>query len=64
MDSPDELIAIKRELDRLGVPSHEGGRLWTFDSAALPGREILRRLRALPNGAGADAVNQALLASD
>ena len=64
MDSPNELIAITTELERLGVPSHEGGRLWTFDSRALTAKEILRRLRALPDRAGIEAVNRALLAAD
>jgi len=63
MFSPDELVAITREFERLGVPSHDG-RLWTFDSAQLSGRETLRRLRGLPDRAGIEAVNRALLASE
>ena len=63
MDDPDEWIAITTELERLGVPSHDGGRLWTFDSRALTAQEILRRLRALPDRVGIDAVNRALLAA-
>jgi len=62
--SPDELIAIAREFERLGVPSHDGGRLYTFDSVALSGRETLRRLRALPDRAGIEAVDRALLSSE
>jgi len=64
MFSPHDLVAITRELERLGVPSHDGGRLWTFDSAQLSGRETLRRLRGLPDRAGIEAVNRALLASE
>jgi hypothetical protein len=64
MFTPDEFMAIARELERLGVPSHDGGRLYTFDSAALSGGETLRRLRALPDHAGIEAVNRALLASE
>jgi len=63
MFSPDELVAITREFERLGVTSHDGGRLWTFDSA-LSGRETLRRLPGLPDRAGIEAVNRALLASE
>ena len=62
--SPDELMAIAREFARLGVPSHDGGRLYTFDSGVVSGRETLRRLRALPDRAGIEAVNRALLASE
>ena len=62
--SPDELIAIAREFERLGVPSRDGGRLYTFDSVALSGRETLRRLRALPDRAGIEAVDRALLSSE
>jgi hypothetical protein len=64
MFSPNELIEIAREFERLGVPSHDGGRLHTFDSAELSGRETLRRLRALPDGAGIEAVNRVLLTSE
>jgi hypothetical protein len=52
MLSPDTLLAMIAEFERLGVPSHDGGRLWTFDSAELPDAELLARLRRLPDGAG------------
>lgn len=52
---------IFRELERLGVRTHEG-RIWTHDGADRSLGETLRRLRALPDGAGAAAVRHALSA--
>jgi hypothetical protein len=60
MLSPRDLEQLVAEFERLGVPSHEGGRLWTFDSAGISGREMLRRLRRLPDGAGHAAAMAAL----
>jgi hypothetical protein len=57
-----QLQAFAAELERLGVPAHDGGRLQTFDCLALPVAEMLRRLHRLPDGAGISAVNAALLA--
>ena len=61
MFSPREVELVAREFERLGVPPHDHGRMWTFECAAgLSGREILRRLRDLPDGAGVDAAMTAL----
>jgi hypothetical protein len=62
MWSAAQLQQIVAELERLGVPAYGGGRVRTVDSARLPGGEVLRRLRALPDRAGAAAVRDALLA--
>jgi hypothetical protein len=56
MLSSEELKHLTAELERLGVPSHDGGRLWTLDSGVLSGQAMLRRLRHLPDGAGYDLV--------
>jgi hypothetical protein len=61
--TPRQFEKLRIEFQRLGVPSHEGGRLWTFDTAELTGAQMLRRLRHLPDGAGITAVNAALCAT-
>ena len=50
---------ILRELERLGV-QNSNGRLYRYDGVALSDSEVLRRLKALPDGAGSAAVDAAL----
>jgi hypothetical protein len=61
--TPRQVEQIISQFERLGVPSHDGGRLWTFGSSGISGAEMLRRLRRLPDGAGIAAVNAALCAN-
>ena len=60
MLSQKQIDAIRLEFQRLNFPSHEDGRIWTFQSAELSGAEMLARLRGLPDGAGKDAVLEVL----
>ena len=64
MLTPRQVEQILLEFERLGVPSQEGGRIYTFGSAAITGKEMLRRLRGLPDQAGMAAVNAALCAAE
>ena len=63
MLTPQYVEQLLHEFERVGVPSHERGRIYTFDSTDLTGTEMLRRLRRLPDRAGIAAVNAALCAN-
>jgi hypothetical protein len=59
MLSLEQVNMVIAEFERLGVSPAEGG-IYTFGSVPLAPEELLARLRALPDNAGAASVDVAL----
>jgi hypothetical protein len=58
----DEAKDVIAELTRLGVRSNDEERVWSFARVDVPSRDLIRRLRVLPDGAGHEAAIKALSA--